>query len=65
MGQRILAVYENGVFRPLKPLDLPEGTILNIEIIGILEDRVDYMKYIEKDLAELEESDTQTSRKED
>ena len=65
MGLRILAIYENGVFRPLKPLDLPEGTIFNIEIIEILGDSVDYMKYIEKDLAELEESDTQTSRKED
>lgn len=65
MRQRILAIYENGVFRPLKPLDLPEGTILNIEIIEILGDSADYMKYIEKDLAEPEESDTQTSRKED
>jgi len=65
MGQRILAIYENGVFRPLKPLDLPEGTILNVKIIKILGDSADYMKYIENDLAELEESDTQTSRKED
>ncbi len=65
MRQRILAIYENGAFRPLKPLDLPEGTVLNIEIIEILGDSADYMKYIEKDLSELEESGAQTSRKED
>jgi len=31
MSQRIEAIYENGVFRPLHPVDLPEGTRVRIE----------------------------------
>jgi len=65
MRQQILVIYENGILRPLEPLDLPEGSIVWIEIIEILGDSADFIKNIEKDLAELEESDTQTSRKED
>lgn len=65
MQQRILAIYKNGVFHPLKPLDLPEGTVLDIETIEILGDSADYMKYLKKDLSELEESGIQAPRKED
>jgi predicted DNA-binding antitoxin AbrB/MazE fold protein len=27
----IHAIYENGVFRPTTPVDLPEGTVVNID----------------------------------
>lgn len=31
MSQTIEAVYEDGIFKPLKPVDLPEGTRVRIE----------------------------------
>ena len=65
MRQQILAIYKKGVFHPLKPLNFPEGTVLNIEIVEILGDSSDYMKYLKKDLSELEESGIQTSQKDD
>jgi predicted DNA-binding antitoxin AbrB/MazE fold protein len=30
MSQTIEAIYENGVFRPLSPVDLPEGTPVRV-----------------------------------
>ena len=36
MKQRIKAIYANGVFRPLEPLDLPEGSIVWIDIVEVL-----------------------------
>ena len=32
MSQRVTAIYENGVLRPLAPLDLPEHTRVEIEL---------------------------------
>jgi predicted DNA-binding antitoxin AbrB/MazE fold protein len=57
MSQRIQVIYENGVFRPLQPLDLPEGSIVWIEIIEVLGNSAEFIKNIEKDLSELEESE--------
>jgi predicted DNA-binding antitoxin AbrB/MazE fold protein len=31
MSETIEAIYENGVFKPVKPVDLPEGTRVLIE----------------------------------
>ena len=31
MSQMIDAIYENGIFRPLSPVDLPEGTRVRVE----------------------------------
>jgi predicted DNA-binding antitoxin AbrB/MazE fold protein len=31
MSQTIEAVYENGVFKPLRPVELPEGTRVRVE----------------------------------
>lgn len=31
MSQMIEAIYENGIFRPLSPVDLPEGTRVRVE----------------------------------
>ncbi len=56
MNQTIRAVYKNGVFRPLQPLDLPEGSIVWIKITKILGDSADFIKDTEKDLSEFKES---------
>lgn len=32
MSQRITAIYENGVLRPLAPLDLPEHSTLELDV---------------------------------
>lgn len=52
MNQSIQAIYENGILRPLQPLKLPEGSIVEIEIIRILGNSADFIKSIEDDLAE-------------
>lgn len=31
MSQPIEAIYEDGIFKPLKPVDLPEGTRVRVE----------------------------------
>jgi predicted DNA-binding antitoxin AbrB/MazE fold protein len=30
MAVRIAAIYENGLFRPIEPVALPEGTIVQV-----------------------------------
>jgi predicted DNA-binding antitoxin AbrB/MazE fold protein len=37
----IHAIYENGVFRPLVPVDLPEGTKVILEILRVDGDEAD------------------------
>ncbi len=64
MSQNIQAIYQNGILRPLQPLDLPEGSIVWIEIIEILGDNSNFIKDIEKDLSELEESERKHLEKE-
>ena len=32
MSQTIEAIYENGIFRPLSPVDLPEGTRVRVAL---------------------------------
>ncbi len=34
MIQNIQAIYENGILRPLQPLDLPENEIVEIDVRG-------------------------------
>ncbi len=64
MSQNIQAIYENGILRPLQPLDLPEGSIVWIEIIKILGDSTDSLKDIEKGLSKLEENERKHLEKE-
>ncbi|MDQ6788448.1 MAG: antitoxin family protein [Acidobacteriota bacterium] len=33
MNQNIQAIYENGILRPLQPLDLPENKTVNITVL--------------------------------
>lgn len=37
MSQNIQAIYENGVLRPLKPLDLEENSVVEIDVRDISE----------------------------
>lgn len=64
MNQRIQAIYENGILRPLQPLDLPEGNIVWIKIIRILEDDASFIENIEKDLSELDKNESEHLKKE-
>ena len=64
MSQTIRAFYENGIFRLLQPLDLPEGSIVWIKITEILGDSADFVKDIEKDLSELKRSEREQPEKE-
>ncbi len=64
MSQNIQAIYENGILRPLQPLDLPEGSIVWIEIIKVLGDSTDFIKDIEKGLSKPEENERKHLEKE-
>jgi predicted DNA-binding antitoxin AbrB/MazE fold protein len=57
MNERIHAIYKNGVFHPLKPLDLPEESIVEIKIIKILGNASEFIKDSKKFSAELDEDE--------
>ncbi len=53
----IRAIYENGVFRPLDPVDLPEGTEVELCVLRIVKQHAaDDMDAIYKILSERYES---------
>ena len=64
MSQRIQAIYRNGVFYPLQPLDYKEGEILNITIIEILGDASKYIENIRNVLSQLDEDERRHLEKE-
>jgi predicted DNA-binding antitoxin AbrB/MazE fold protein len=37
MSQSIQAIYQNGLLRPLVPLDLPENSVLEINVRDVME----------------------------
>jgi predicted DNA-binding antitoxin AbrB/MazE fold protein len=37
MSEHIQAIYENGILRPLKPLDLPENSVVEIDVRDVSE----------------------------
>ena len=39
MSQNIQAIYENGILRPLQPLDLPENKIVEIDVRDITDNK--------------------------
>ena len=43
MNQSIQVIYENGVLRPLQPLDLPENKIFEIDVRDIKENGAETM----------------------
>lgn len=70
MGESIQAIFQNGLLRPLAPLDLPENSIVEIDVKDVerpLEDAQqwlaefdDWMNDLDPDLPSL--SDEQISR---
>ncbi len=41
MSEHIQAIYENGVLRPLQPLDLPENSVVEIDVRDVEENDTD------------------------
>jgi predicted DNA-binding antitoxin AbrB/MazE fold protein len=48
MTQNIQVIYKNGVLRPLKPLDLPEDKILEIDVRDVSENETDKEKWLKE-----------------
>ena len=48
MIENIQAIYKNGVLRPLKPLDLPEDKIVEIDVRDISETDADKEKWLKE-----------------
>jgi len=48
MIENIQAIYKNGVLHPLKPLDLPEDKIVEIDVRDISEKDSDKEKWLEE-----------------
>ena len=46
MIENIQAIYKNGVLHPLKPLDLPEDKIVEIEVRDVSETEADKEKWL-------------------
>jgi len=55
MRKTIEVVYEEGVFKPLEPVELEEGTKVKIEIKDLLKERLKKYKGILKAKVSLEE----------
>lgn len=47
MSEHIEVIYKNGVLRPLKPLDFPENSVLEIDVRDISENGMDKEKWLE------------------
>ncbi len=48
MIQNIQAIYENGILRPLQPLDLPENEIVEIDVRDISGKDLDKEKWLKE-----------------
>jgi len=48
MNQSIQVIYENGVLRPLQPLDLPENKIFEIDVRDVSENDSDKEKWLKE-----------------
>ncbi len=48
MNEHIQAIYENGVLRPLVPLDLPEQSIVEIDVRDITDNKEKELTNAEK-----------------
>ncbi|MDQ3374191.1 MAG: antitoxin family protein [Acidobacteriota bacterium] len=48
MSQNIQAIYENGILRPLQPLDFPENSIVEIDVRGATENEEKELTNAEK-----------------
>ena len=48
MNQSIQVIYENGILRPLEPLDLPENKIFEIDVRDVSENDSDKEKWLKE-----------------
>ena len=48
MSQSIQAIYQNGLLRPLAPLDLPEDSTVEIDVREVIENGAKKSKNVEK-----------------
>jgi predicted DNA-binding antitoxin AbrB/MazE fold protein len=46
MSQNIQAIYENGILRPLQPLDFPENSVVEIDVRDISKSDSDKDKWL-------------------
>ncbi len=46
MSENIQAIYENGILRPLVPLDLPENSIVEIDVRDVSKNDSDKEKWL-------------------
>ncbi len=46
MSEYIRAIYENGVLRPLQPLDFPENSLLEIDVRDVEKNDADKEKWL-------------------
>ena len=62
MAQTVEAVYENGVIRPARPLNLPEHTRLRVTITPLPE-RIISLRGLWKSAGELRDEDLEAARR--
>lgn len=48
MSEHIQAIYENGVLRPLKPLDFPENSVVEIDVRDVKENDTDNEQWLKE-----------------
>ena len=48
MIENIQAIYKNGVFRPLQPLDFPENRVVEIDVRDVKENDTDKEKWLKE-----------------
>jgi predicted DNA-binding antitoxin AbrB/MazE fold protein len=48
MSEHIQAIYENGILRPLAPLDLPENSVVEIDVRDITDSKEKELTNAEK-----------------
>lgn len=61
MSEYIQAIYENGILRPLQPLDLPENSVVEIDVRDVKENDTDKEKWLKEFDEWMESLDPNTS----
>ncbi len=46
MSDSIQAIFENGLLRPLAPLDLPENSVVEIDVKDVRNERTDSTRWL-------------------
>ncbi len=48
MSEHIQAIYENGILRPLQPLNFPENSVVEINVRDVKENDTDKEKWLKE-----------------